>query len=296
MVLWTLNPICSIYVSLHRGTDSAPTLLSHNPSSFPLCAVLHHNPELVPAISGPEALSSSPPSPLRVIESFTDEPLLDNFHHAHRSTIESIRIPVASSTLATASALQDTVNSGVTTPNPTPDTSTSPPFFPTSSPAVVALEQNPEPPTASNLPNLPPSASLGPVLDNILPTGAPLSSLSSMTPSYTSLPFPGSRHPTIAAAAPTASPGPTSAPNLGAAIEGDSSLEPGLRDNKDALGPPSVNQAIYAKPIDLPSQLPSLPSVTDSDVVIAISSMWEPNTEHRGGHPLDPSHGQYNIV
>ncbi|KAI9447541.1 hypothetical protein H4582DRAFT_2051280 [Lactarius indigo] len=117
-----------------------------------------------------------------------------------------------------------------------------------------------------------------------------------MTPSYTSLSFPGSCHLTIAAAAPTASPGLTSAPNLGAAIEGDSSQEPGLRDNKDTLGPPSVNQAIYANPIDLPSQPPSLPSVTDSDVVIAIPSMWEPNTEHTGGHPPDSSHGQYNIV
>ncbi|KAH9071407.1 hypothetical protein EDB83DRAFT_2363510, partial [Lactarius deliciosus] len=163
--------------------------------------------------------------------------------------------------------IHDTVNSGITTLHPTPETSISPPLFPTSPPAVIALEQHAGPPTPSDLPNLPPLASLGRVLDNMRPT---------------------------VAAPPGASPGPTSAPNLDAAIEDDGGHKPG-----DALDPFSTRtRAIHANTMPMPilDRPPQLPLATDSDVVITGPPAREPDAERTGDHIRHPSHGQYDIV
>ncbi len=99
--------------------------------------------------------------------------------------------------------------------------------------------------------------------------------------------------------APSASPGPTSAHDLGAVAKDDGSLKPGLRKEKDALDPPSVNHAIHANDmatLDLPPQSPSLPPVTDSDVAIVGRSLREPNAERTGGRPPDTSRGWYDMV
>ncbi len=97
----------------------------------------------------------------------------------------------------------------------------------------------------------------------------------------------------------SASRGPTSAPGLGATVEDDGSPKPGLRKEKDALDPPSVNRAIHANTmatLDLPPQSLSLSSVTDSDMAIACHSLRELNAERKGDHPSHPPHCRYDIV
>ncbi|KAH9071417.1 hypothetical protein EDB83DRAFT_2363654, partial [Lactarius deliciosus] len=167
-------------------------------------------------------------------------------------------------------AIHDTVNSGITTLHPTPETSISPPLFPTSPPAVIALEQHAGPPTPSDLPTFLPLASLGRVLDNMLPT---------------------------VGAAPSASPGPTSAPNLDAATEVDGSHQPGFQSDDEALDPYST-RTIHANTMPMPNldRPPQLPLATDSDVVITGPSVWEPDAERTEDYLRHPSHGQYDIV
>ncbi|KAH8993867.1 hypothetical protein EDB86DRAFT_2830039 [Lactarius hatsudake] len=144
---------------------------------------------------------------------------------------------------------------------------------PLSSPsAAVSLLQNTESLTPSDPANLPSPAS-NQVL-SILPT---------------------------ATAAPSASPGPTSVPDLGSAADDDGSRKPGLRKDKDVVDPPWVNRAIHANTMSTlypPPQPPSLLSVTDSDVVITGRSPRGPIPERTGDHlphPSQPDH-RYDIV
>ncbi|KAH9071405.1 hypothetical protein EDB83DRAFT_248537 [Lactarius deliciosus] len=254
MASLVLKPIRHIYLALRQDTDSAQRLrfssrTAVHPSSYPVCKVAGHihdnsspttfaptirqdNAVLVPSISSPAASPLFVSSPLRVIESLADAQPLDNFHPIHQPTIESLPVPVSSPASATASTIQDTVNSGIITLHPTPETSTSSPLFHTSPPAVIHVG----PPTPSDPLNLPLLASSDRVLDNMPPTGAPLSSLSDD-------PILHLTGPIIVAAPPGASPGLTSAPDLGAAAEDDGSRKPGLRKDKDAVDPPSVNRA-----------------------------------------------------
>ncbi|KAH9012082.1 hypothetical protein EDB84DRAFT_1444846 [Lactarius hengduanensis] len=125
----------------------------------------------------------------------------------------------------------------------------------------------------------------------MLPTGAPLSSLSDD-------PILHLTGPIIVAATPSASPGPTSAPNLDATTEDGGSHKPGFQNGNDALDPFST-RAIHTNTLlarDPPPQPLSLPLVTDSDVVITSPSIWEADAERTGDHLRHPSHGQYDIV
>ncbi|KAH9041452.1 hypothetical protein EDB84DRAFT_1474554, partial [Lactarius hengduanensis] len=71
----------------------------------------------VPAsLASPDAPSSSVPSPLRVVESLKDVPPLDNFHPAHQTTTESLRIPATSPDPTTDDAF---VAPGIIIPHPT---------------------------------------------------------------------------------------------------------------------------------------------------------------------------------
>ncbi|KAH8987029.1 hypothetical protein EDB92DRAFT_1877402 [Lactarius akahatsu] len=269
-----LKPIRLIYLSLHQDTDSPPTRFStstrdwnavlDDPLSYPV-PFQHDNAALVPSISSPAASPLSVSSPFRVIESLADPQPLDNFHPTHQPTVESLRVPVSSPASATASAIQDTVNSGITT---LPETSISPPLFPTSPPAVIALEQHAGPTMPSDSPSLLPLASSGLALDNMLPT---------------------------VAAAPSAFPGSASAPNPDAATEDDGSHKPGFQNDNDALDPFST-RAIHANTMPILDPPPHPPLVTESDVAITGPSVWEPDSERTGDHLRHPIHGQYNIV
>jgi len=168
MAFQILRPIRNVYIALHQDTDAAPTRFSAStsnrdrmlfyPTSYPVCniaghihddsasttfvrTVLHDYAALPSAsLASPDAPSSCVPALLHVVESLADVPRLDSFHPAHQTTTESLRIPVASPDPATASAIRDIVSSGITTPHPTPETSTSaPPLSSTSPPVGVAF-------------------------------------------------------------------------------------------------------------------------------------------------------------
>ncbi|KAH8991016.1 hypothetical protein EDB92DRAFT_1816526 [Lactarius akahatsu] len=204
-------------------------------------------------------------------------------------TTERLHIPVPSPDPATAEAF---VTSCIVMPHATPATSTSPlPLSFTSSPTAVAVQHNPELLAQSDLPNLPYSAFVNPVLDNTLSTGPPPSSHLPMTQSDLSPSCQESHHSLTATAAPSAPPWPTFAPDMGAATEDNASSKPSSRKENDALDPPSVNRAITVT-LDLLPQFPSLPLVTDSDVAIAGPSL----REHAGDHSPHPPHLPHDIV
>ncbi|KAH9018866.1 hypothetical protein EDB84DRAFT_1442293 [Lactarius hengduanensis] len=99
-----------------------------------------------------------------------------------------------------------------------------------------------------------------------------------MTRSYPSLSFPGSHHPLIVAVAPSVSPGPTSAPDLGAAVEGGGNKKPGPLKEEDAIDPPSLNRAIHANTMvtNLSSQSPSPPHFSQHPAQVAESMSVPP--------------------
>ncbi|KAH9036003.1 hypothetical protein EDB83DRAFT_2318702 [Lactarius deliciosus] len=97
---------------------------------------------------------------------------------------------------------------------------------------------------------------------------------------------------------PSASTGPASAPDLGAAAEDDRSPKAGaLKDRDIHSAPPSAIRVNYANTmatLDLPQPSPSLQSVIDMDPPIAGSSLRIPNAGRTGD--LDPLHSPYDIV
>ncbi|KAH9071433.1 hypothetical protein EDB83DRAFT_248990 [Lactarius deliciosus] len=273
MAYLILAPIRHIHASLHQVTYSAPIPSTDwydamiEPSSHPMCNIVSYihdsrsitptfpsppqydNAALVPSISAPDAPSLSVSSSLRSIPSLIYVPPPNNFHPVRQETVESLRTSATSPDVA--------IPSGTAMPQSTLESSISaPPLSPTSPPAAVSFRQSKEALIPSDPPNLPAPASSNQAL-SILPTE--------------------SRHPIMATAAPSASPSPTSAPDLGAAAE-DDSREPGLRRDKDVVDPPLVNRAIHGNTMSTlypPPQSPSLQSVTDSDPVITGRS---PNT------------------
>ncbi|KAH9024173.1 hypothetical protein EDB84DRAFT_1440760 [Lactarius hengduanensis] len=159
-------------------------------------------------------------------------------------------------------------------PNPTPEALTPvPPLSITSPPVAVAHQHNAEPLAPYDTLNIPSSASCNP---DILPTS---------TEPHSSM---------IVTTAPSTSPGPTSAPDVGAAAQDDGRPHLGLRKEKDALGALEVDQAIHANSMaDLDSPpSPSMRSITKPEVAIAGPSPREPDADH----PPHTSHDQYDVV
>jgi hypothetical protein len=94
----------------------------------------------------------------------------------------------------------------------------------------------------------------------------------------------------------TSSPGPTSAPNLGAEDDGEPKL--GSRKHMNAPDLPPVNRAIDANTLcpPLDPRSPSMPLVTDSDLDIADGLLREPNSGCTGDHSPHPSRYEYDMV
>ena len=310
-----LRPICQIYVTLHRNTDSSPTRFSAathnedvvlgNPTSHPVCdvpdhvldefapttfplTILHENDAVLVAASPANPVAPSFPSiaTFRIDENLTTVPSLDNSHPHTHLTIDSYHIPATSLDPATAGAVQDVVTPGITMPQampfPTPETSSSaPPLSSTFPPAVVLLQHNAGPPMPrSDSPKLP-SAAFKPVLDNICPAGPLLSTHSLLTRSGLSQSFPECH------------PGPTSAPVVCAVGDDDCSLKPSLHEEKDVSDSHPVNLPVQADTIatlNLPAYSLSQLSVTDSDVPVVGRSSRE---SHVGAHS---PHSGYDIV
>ncbi|KAH9165366.1 hypothetical protein EDB89DRAFT_2246752, partial [Lactarius sanguifluus] len=265
MTGYILGAIRDVYVALHQETDSLPT--TWDPSSYPFCNVPGHCPDSAPhthddsasttsarsvlndtaalvpvSLRYPDAPSSSVPVPLCAIANLTDVPTLDNFHSGHQKTIEGVHIPVTSPdpTVTSASAIQDVVTLGITTPHPTHGTSPSAPptsIASTSPPRAIAFQHIADHHTSSNVLHLL-SPSPASVLNKTLPAESHSSPLDS------------------------AAPGP-SCPRLLSSVhsidiaEGEGSVKATLPKDRDAPAPPSsIQDNIIAAP-DLPSQPPS---------------------------------------
>ncbi len=268
MAWYILRPIRNVYIALHQDATptrfSAPTsdreVSWWKPSSYPSCnipghhpdstphvrdvstpttftrAVLRHNAALVPAslASTPNAPSSSVPASLRIDENPAYVPPLGNnisvpvsLPPAYQTTTESFHIPATSPDSATAGATRDIDTSARTMPPTTPETST--PLSSASSTGAVPPRHNADPLTSSDAPDFPSPALPNPVLDNILPTGPPLSSPSPMTRPDDSPSFPESHCLILATTAPSTSPGQTFVPDLGAAAENEGTPNTAMR-------------------------------------------------------------------
>ncbi|KAH9009304.1 hypothetical protein EDB84DRAFT_1547383 [Lactarius hengduanensis] len=164
MATWILGPIRNVYIALHQGTDPAPTQflasaddwdVLRDPTSYPRCdvashihdsssttlarAVLHDDdPPLPTSIASPDVPPSSVPAAPHVVESLTDMPPLDDFHPrtAHKTTTESLSVPVTSPDPATADA------SDIIIPRPTSATSTPPGAFRSTKPPFFSFSPN----------------------------------------------------------------------------------------------------------------------------------------------------------
>ncbi|KAF8259762.1 hypothetical protein EI94DRAFT_1812792 [Lactarius quietus] len=297
-----LRPLLHVYNSTHPDTDPSPTQLLVcdtgldqilGPSTpFPVFNVPDHildesasttfprtvlrNDDASPA--SPDLPSSPVPALVHVDECPTTLPPLGDSHHTHQ-TVENFSASVISPDPATDGAmLQDNVASDITPPYPTPETTSPLPLSSTSLPATIPLQDNVDPLTPSDLPNIPSSAS-HPILDNILST-EPHRSI------------------TVASAS-SASPVTTSVPAPGTVAEDDGSPKPGFHKDPDVLDPP-LDREFYANLVDtpdLPPQSLSLRPDTHSDLSIAGRSLREPNVEHAADRPPpDPSRYQYDIV
>ena len=202
MASYILRSIRGVYITLHQGTDSAPTQFSASnghwddilgdPSSYPVCNVPAHHPDStshidtsasvvhtvphdydntspVPSLlaGGPNVSPLSAHALLRVDESFTDAPPLNNIisgpvslQFVDQITPKSCCIPVTSPNLVTTHASHvniDTFARTICLSTPEPSASAPPPKSKASTPSPDA------------------------VLDNMLSTGLPLSSDSVVT-------------------------------------------------------------------------------------------------------------------
>ncbi|KAF8260514.1 hypothetical protein EI94DRAFT_1748217 [Lactarius quietus] len=284
-----LRRIWNIYISLHQGTDSAPTRFSSStvdgdqvlwePISYPFCNVgVHIQDNSAFTTSAGTILhdnhAQSPPfltnPPDQVNENPTSLPSLDISYPSYQ-IIKSILAPMKSPRQSISTLIQKIAASSIITmPYPTPEASTSAPPLPSASPpAAVSLHHNEDTLTPSNLPDPQPSAS-GPYLDNILPTVT--------VTSVVSTPL-----------------GPTSAPDSGPAAKNSGSS----RRDQHVLDPPSVNRTIdpnTSATLDISPQSQPLSSVTDSEMDVAGRSTREPNAGHTKDDPPDRSRYRYDMV
>ena len=319
MTTSVLKCIRSIYISLHQDTNSAATLLSasdhalYSSSTYPVCNAARHfhddsaptafdNPvlqditELPPAsLASPSASSTSVPASLHVYERLTTVPPLDRLHQT-QTTIEAVRLHSTTPGSTNADELQDIVTTGTSMPYPSPEAPTIALLHSSTSPtAVVTRRHNTETLTPFNMPNPPLSASTSLVHNNTVPIGPSHVSHLPITLSVFLWPSPESHHSIIVPSSPSASPEPTSVPDLGAAAEGGGGATPGFCKEKHPLDPPLVNRTIDVT-LDLLEQPSSLPSVTDPDVAIGGHSLREPNAERGVDCPPHSSPHQYDMV
>ena len=198
---WTLRhvlrQIWSIYIALHQDIDPTLTQFAiirdrecfpHEPHSYPVCNVADHirdetasafgsamlsdNAAMNPAsLAGLDPPSSSAQGPLQIVENVNDVPPLDSLHITHQTTVESLRIPTASTDPATDCTVPGIIGS---TPRRTAETSLSASsLLSISPPPAVGLQHNTDPLAPPDSPFLVPAASSNPVIvDNVLPAGS----------------------------------------------------------------------------------------------------------------------------
>ncbi|KAH9051704.1 hypothetical protein EDB87DRAFT_1693802 [Lactarius vividus] len=325
---YVLGPIRNIHVALHQGTGSAPTRSSTStsdlgpilsqPSSYPLCNVPDHHPDLTcltahvhndsafttcapvvlrnntslpPAsLTSPDALSLSIPAPRHVGEGLTDVPPLDDdlnasrpFHSAHQTATDDLRIPASSRDPVTACVAQGSIGTTIPLSTPKPSAFTPPTSMVLASPpGAAAVQHIADRRTSLDVPDIPSLPSSTPVLDDMRPTGlqSPLHTLVTKSNHVSS---PESHSSLPAPATPSLSRQLSSALYLGTSTEGEGSAKGALHKERDALGsPPMIRENMIAAP-----------GVPPTDVAIA-GPLWRNlGAENR---PPYPSHDHYDIV
>ena len=319
LAFFVLGQIRNTYITLHHDTNSAPTRFSPStgdedvilwrPSSYPLCKIPGHHPDSTTHIQDVSAsaifartfqhdrnstvlinmTSTSARAPLRVHESLTDAPLLDNNIYVSVPTATEIRhIPSTSPNLVTTGAIHGSINTfsrpmHLSIPEPSASTTPSTSKISTSPPDAIAVERTAASHTVSDDVGGPSSPSPSPVLANMLPPGLLLPSDSVVTGSDHDSFFPESHSPVLAPIAR----GPSfsrlsSAPDLGAAAEGeDSVVNPALCKEKEKDTPyfsSAIHEDIIVTP-DVPSPSPSSPQQI-ADVAIAGLSCSSRDAQH----------------
>ena len=298
-------PVCNIP---GHHPDSAPH--THGVSASPTFARTvphdHDDTALVPSFPSrrTDTIFASAHAPSGADESFPDAPLLNNdISLPVQTTPASCRIPFTSPDPVTTLVIHRSVDAPSRPMQlSTPEPSASPPSKSTSSNSLadsddVAVEHIAVTYTASDDLNVRLSASLTPVLDDILPKGRSLPSDSAMNGSDHAFSSPDS-HSTVLA--PT-SRDPSclwqsSAPALGAAAEGEDAAKAALRANKENDVPdPSAE---FPEGITVSADIPSQPPPPQSIVDVGKASLPQSSldAEFREDHPPHPSHDNYDIV
>ena len=312
--------------SSSTGDDDTILRLS---SSYPVCDVPGHHPDLrphnhddstftkfaravphdrddtpfVPSFftSSRDMPSLSAHTPLRVDESFADAPSRDkttsvsvSLQSTDQTNTEGCRISATSPNRDNPRLTHGSIG---TTHDATPELSASSPLsmpkVSTSPPDAAAVEYTP----FSYNPSLdvPLSHSIQ-VLDGMPPPGPPCTPDSPMTGTDDISSSPESHPLMLAPDAPDAScPWISSAPDLGAAAEGEGSAMPTLRKEMDPLCLTSAVREVIANP-DSPPQFtsPSPPPIVDVAAGgLSHGSLYAESTAH---HSTRPSHGQNDDV
>jgi hypothetical protein len=323
---WTLRPICNIYLTLHRHTDSAPTAFDastgdddrilNKSSTYPLCNVPGHRSHSTPhthefaiptAISHtvlpgdvalvpsslaitPDAPSPSPPTAVNVDNNPMDVPLLDSI--SVPASLNRAHQTDTESVRDFATSLDPVAASAARN---SPSTRTMPSTTRITSTSTSSVL----PPAAGSLQirvhsgaqEILSSASPEPVIENTLPTGTP-STLTLPCPNPTNHLYSEPRPSIMASTSPGTSPWPTPVPEAVVATGSEDNPEASFPEHKGDLDLLPVDREIQANvmAVDRPSQLPPLPSATD--IAIAGPSRQEPDdgptTEH-------PSHDRNNL-
>ena len=264
MAQYILGQIRNIYIALHQGTDSAPTHFSAStgdrdvvlrvPASYPECKVPGH-------------MNNNPSTPLSL---HNNTALAPPFLASPDPPSSSVPAPLhIDKTLTDVSPLDGVHPAHQTTTESLQEVTVTSPDPATIGPPVTKFHPTPKTPSSASPYN--------PVLDSILPTGPPLSSHSPITRPDLPPSFPES---------PSASPGVTSTPDLGATDENDGSLGK----EKDALDPPLVNRATRPRSTTIPS------TITDPDEAVAGPSLQGPSAERTGDHSRDSPYDSCNTT
>ena len=293
LAYFVLGQIRNTYITLHHDTKSAPTRFSPStgdedvilwrPSSYPLCNILGHHPDSTTHIQGVstsaiftrtfqhdrdntvliDMTSASARAPLRVHESLTDTPLLDNNIYVSVPTATEIRhIPSSPPNLVTTDAIHGSNNTfsrpmHQSIPEPSTSTTPSKSKISASPPDAIAIENTAATHTVSYDVGGPSAPAPSPAFADMLPPGLLLPSDSAVTGSDHGSFLPESRSPALAPVARGPSfPWLSSAPDLGAAAEGEESTNPTLHEEKEKDTPyfsSAIHEDIMVTP-DVPSQ------------------------------------------
>jgi hypothetical protein len=332
ILILLLKKIRHAYITLHEGTDSAPTIFSASTtedehvlsflSSYPLCNIPDHRPRRsshapvefsnttamsphIPDVSAPTAFASPilrdnaalPPAPLSggPNMAFSSAPatlLVDE-------KLTDVSPPDSNDTFVPDLSTVESHRILATSPAPAAVGATRQAVDPSArtTPRSTSALQHAQPETTSYALNFPSSRPPTAIPDTMIPMDILLSSSDPpATRSDRAQPRSESHSLMPAATSSASSPLQIPAPHSGATIEGEGSATAALSRDKDTLQVdlPSVNPADKRAALHNPLQLLSLPSVPDK--AVAGPSWRTLDAKDAQDYPAHPSNGHYDIV